>query len=413
MAPLSSDSTPKDPSSTRPPDPGRPNPADSHRPDPGRLDAIAPRHIRAEAAVWVTDLHAPDRDTELEERLRRWLAEDPRHAAAFELATEAWQRSGNLPAELPMGPPSINDPGAPNAARERRRRTPLSRTALAGIAALGLALTVTLYLLKDDTLSTGPSEQKTVLLTDGSQITLNANTRVRVHYDDHARSLVLLSGEALVNVAKHQHAPFMVLIDGRKVIAVGTAFEVRREDSGDSAFSVTLVEGRVAIEPASWPNELPISAIVSSGTAATTTGTEAHTREAISAATGAVAKAGTTSAASATANSVVLLSPGQRLRISNDAADRVDRPAIEKITAWQRGQLIFEDSSLRDAAAEFNRYGKLKLIIDPSVPSTLRVGGVFRIGDPTTFADAMVNAHHLQVARHNKEIVLTQSTQSE
>jgi len=47
------------------------------------LNRIAPRRIRVQAALWVTDLHGPNRDAALEARVRRWLTEDPRHAAAF------------------------------------------------------------------------------------------------------------------------------------------------------------------------------------------------------------------------------------------------------------------------------------------------------------------------------------------
>ena len=324
------------------------------------LDAVAPRRVLAQAAVWVTDLHGPGRDANLEERVRRWIAADPTHAAAFEAATEAWQNSGNLPAHLPV-PPALRARG-----RDVRRTARLTRSALVGIAALALTLAATLYLLKDDTLSTGPGEQRTVDLADGSQVILNANSRVRVRYDDRTRKVTLVSGEALFKVAKHQPAPFVVLIGARKVIAVGTSFEVRREDPTVSSFSVTLVEGRVAIEPASWSNDLP---------AAATPG-------------------------------LILLSPGERLRISQDAADLLDQPALEKVTAWQRGQLIFEDASLREAAAEFNRYSKLKVTVAPDVPATLRVGGVFKIGDPATFARAMANAYHLRLVNRDRELVL-------
>ena len=62
------------------------------------LNSIAPRRIRAQAAVWVTELHGPDRNPALEEKVRRWIAADPRHAAAFELATEAWQRTTTVEA---------------------------------------------------------------------------------------------------------------------------------------------------------------------------------------------------------------------------------------------------------------------------------------------------------------------------
>jgi len=85
----------------------------------------------------------------------------------------------------------------------------------------------------------------------------------------------------------------------------------------------------------------------------------------------------------------------------------LDSRPIDKVTAWQHGQLIFEDTSIRDAATEFNRYGRRRLIIDASVSKTLRVGGVFRISDPDSFAHAMANAYQLRIIESTDDIKLT------
>jgi transmembrane sensor len=326
------------------------------------LDAIAPRHIRAQAAVWVTDLHGPHRDAKLEARVRRWIAADPRHAAAFELATDAWQRSGNLPAHHPpleAIPPFSAIRALPRGIRASR----VPRPVLAGSAVLCAALLATFYLLNDATLATGSAERRTVDLSDGTQVTLNANTRLVVRYDRGVRSVTLAKGEALFTVAKHQPRPFVVLIGTRKIIALGTAFEVRREASD---FSVTLIEGRIAVEPLAWPDALPQNP----------------------------------------APGLTLLRPGERLRVTTGAPDRLDLPAVERVTAWQKGQLIFDDASLREAAHEFNRYGTHRLTIEANVPDTYRVGGVFRIGDPDSFAQAMSNAYPLRITHRGEDIIL-------
>ncbi len=326
-------------------------------------DTLEVRAIRAQAAVWVTDLHGPERSPELEAGVRRWLAEDPRHAQAFELATEAWQRSGNLAVHLPEEP----RPAVPLAASLRRRQSSrTTRFGLAGAALLTLVLAAAFYLLKDPILSTGYAEQRTVDLSDGTEVTLNANSRVSVDYTDRVRQVSLERGEALFNVTKHQSRPFIVIIGSRKVIALGTSFEVRREDTGEHSFTVTLIEGRVAIEPLAGPDLLPVEPV-----------------------------------------DAILLNSGQRLRFAAHSPDSVDSPAIDKVTAWRHGQLIFEDTSIRDAAGEFNRYGKRRLSIDASVSNQLRVGGVFRIGDPDSFAHAMANAYRLRIIERTDEIKLT------
>jgi transmembrane sensor len=322
------------------------------------FDKFASRRIRKQAAWWVTELHGPDRDAGLEEEVRRWIAKDPRHAAAFELATEAWQQSGNLPGYLPKG-----------SARSRasRSRPGVSARAVAGMAALCAVFVAAVYFLRNDTVVTGPAEQRTVELSDGTQVSLNANSRVIIQYDKHVRKVTLASGEALFDVFKHQSRPFVVVVGDQKIIAMGTSFVVRREQPAGSAFAVTLVEGRVAIEPISWPDKLPNEPMMG----------------------------------------LKLLNPGERLRFAPNAAEKTDSPSIDRVTAWQRGRLIFEDTSLSEAAAEFNRYGANKIMIDGPNLEKLRVGGVFKIGDPSSFAHAMVNAYHLRIIETGNTIILT------
>jgi transmembrane sensor len=102
-----------------------------------------------------------------------------------------------------------------------------------------------------------------------------------------------------------------------------------------------------------------------------------------------------------------LLKPGERLRFDGKSAEKVDLPSVEKVTAWQRGQLIFDDTSLSEAAAEFNRYSPNALTVEGPTTGKLRVGGVFRIGDPSSFAQAMANAHHLKITNRGRRIILS------
>lgn len=318
-----------------------------------------PRLIRAEAALWVTRLHGPDRDADLEAGCRRWLDEDPEHRVAFELATDAWLMNDNLSRTSPtyLPPPRHNVP----------RR--VAGTALVAAALTCCVVFTVMYFLGGNTLNTGPGEQKTLTLADGTEVTLNANTQVLVQYDDHVRRVVLVAGEALFNVTKHQSRPFDVVIGDRKVVALGTSFQVRREEPTGGAFAVTLIEGRVAIEPLALPDTMPTVPLPN----------------------------------------IELLNPGERLRIAGDGEQK-DAPSLPKVTAWQHGQLVFEDTSLREAAGEFNRYGRDRIAIVGDELGKIRVGGVYRIGDPSTFAQVIASAHHLHVAQRGHEIVLTEAS---
>ncbi len=308
--------------------------------------------------MWVMELHSPDRDADLEARVRRWIAEDAKHAAAFELATDHWQGSGNVPKHLcEWASRSVSS-------RKRRRTT---GAALAGMAIVCLGFAWAVYFLRDDTLVTGPAEQRIVDLSDGSQVTLNANSRVVIQFNDGTRKVILAKGEALFDVAKDRSRPFVVVAGDRKVIALGTSFEVRREEPAGSAFAVTLLEGHVAIEPIAWPDSPPGAGV----------------------------------------NGVQMLNPGQRLRFTGSTTETLDSPSIERVTAWRRGRLIFDNASLGEAAAEFNRYASHKLMIEGTATQNLRVGGVFKISDPYSFAQSMADTYRLQIVTRGKTIILT------
>src|SRR5258708_37930044 len=177
------------------------------------MDKEIPRLIRAEAALWVTRLHGPHRDPTLESGFRRWLADDPRHAAAFELATDAWQRSGNLATSLPMRSEQL----APKFPRLRFASAVLASTAITCMVVL-----TALHFLRDGTFATGPGEQRILTLSDGTEETMNANSRMLVQFDSHLRRVVLAAGGASIDATKHQVKPFDVAFSEMKGCDVGT-----------------------------------------------------------------------------------------------------------------------------------------------------------------------------------------------
>jgi transmembrane sensor len=101
-----------------------------------------------------------------------------------------------------------------------------------------------------------------------------------------------------------------------------------------------------------------------------------------------------------------MLSPGQRLTLRGDAPPVVDAPSIDKVTAWQRGQLIFEDTPLSEAAAEFNRYATSHIELGSPDLADIRVGGTFRSGDVASFARAVADANDLEVVDRGRQLLL-------
>lgn len=88
-----------------------------------------------------------------------------------------------------------------------------------------------------------------------------------------------------------------------------------------------------------------------------------------------------------------MLIPGERLTLRVDGTHVLDRPNLEQGTAWQHGQVYFDDATLADAVAELNRYGGPSIrIADPALGG-LRVSGVFSVRDPAQFASAVAALH--------------------
>jgi transmembrane sensor len=310
--------------------------------------------VRAEAAAWVARLHGPNRTPHVEAGLRRWLADDPEHAAAFELLTDTWEKSARLRRRPLEQVASWERPGF---------RISFPRAALAAAATVVLAVLATIFYLHTDAVTTGVGELRTLTLDDGSRVHLNTDTRVRVHYDKQTRHVSLERGEALFEVAKLPDWPFIVAAGGREIKALGTEFVVRRDRK---RLSVMLMEGKVTV----------------------THGTEGQSK------------------GSPPETETFTLVPGDRVTFVGSATPTLDRPAPERITAWLRGEVALDNTSLADAVAEMNRYSHQRIVADDPALAAIRVSGIFRAGDLANFAQAVARMHHIKVLNQQDEIVL-------
>jgi len=318
-----------------------------------RQDPMPSEEVRAEAAAWIAQLHDERRSPDLEARVHAWLGESEEHRRAFNRMTEAWERSGSI---------RLRPRGDVAAEAGRRRRFTPRRAALAALLVLISAVLV--YYRRDNAVVTGIGQQQVRLLRDGTRVVLNTDTRIEVNYDEHARRVRLIRGEAWFDVAKRPTWPFLVSVDGEEIRALGTSFIVRHDDA--QYVSVTLVEGRISVAPI------------------------AHNDE-------------------AQPRFPQILNPGQRLIIAQNHAQAVDRPELTRITAWERGRVEFEDTPLAEAADEMNRYSTTHITVADADIGRLRVGGVFRAGDSDEFVRIVSAAFTLQAERHGNEVLLSRA----
>jgi transmembrane sensor len=192
---------------------------------------------------------------------------------------------------------------------------------------------------------TDTGELRLVALDDGSRVQLNTQTRIKVHFHDNSRQLVLQNGEALFRVAHDASRPFTVVAGAVTVTATGTQFDVSRNDD---RIAVTLMQGQVIVRAAD-------------GTATT-------------------------------------LLPGQQWRWPLEGA-AVRNVNTANVVAWMQGRIVFDDTALADAIATVNRYGGKPVMLDTPGMAQERISGTFEAGDSQSFATAVTAFLPLQLRK--------------
>jgi transmembrane sensor len=238
-----------------------------------------------------------------------------------------------------VSPLSTTRVTAPEGRREARHFQ--SRFAWAAAAVLLLGVGVALYLLETpQEFNTALGEQRSVLLADGSRVTLNTATSIAVKLHKHRREVRLVRGEALFEVAHDAARPFVVRAGDARLSDVGTQFNV---DMRANATTVTVVEGEVEVGAPALRNDADTAQPLILG-----------------------------------ANDRVVVTPAG-----------VGAPQhgvnVGASMAWTQRQLMFEHRPLSDVAEEFNRYNRDRIEIDSVELKRQEVTGVFEAKDPASF----------------------------
>jgi transmembrane sensor len=287
--------------------------------------------------------------------------------------------------------------------RKEGRDRPRLRILAVAASLLVLAVTGAFFYYQRGTYSTATGEERSVSLEDGSTLDLNSQSKVRVRFSAHERSVELLQGQALFRVTKDTTRPFIVSTDTTQVRAVGTQFDVYRKGSGTV---VTVIEGRVAVlseaappepsavgassEPQSVPSKPASTSIRASGNRAPA-GSALPPSEPLLA--GLVQKEGE-----------VLLAAGQQLTVSPKSISQPRAADVTLVTAWTQRKIAFQGATLRDAVAEFNRYNTRRLVVaDPTLMNT-RISGVFSSSDPGPLLRFLRELPNVTVAETDSEI---------
>ncbi|MDO8901822.1 MAG: FecR domain-containing protein [Phenylobacterium sp.] len=288
----------------------------------------AAREIDDEAALWAVRADARGLDPAADPELSAWLAADPRRVGAYlraEAALSLLDRARALPA---------------NELAPQAKSGALPRRALLawGGATAAAAIGGTVFFLGSgqEQHVTGLGEIRRVPMADGTQIVMNTESSLKVRVTSNSRQVALLRGEAWFDVAKDPARPFLVKAGAARFQALGTAFSVRHQATSTD---LQVTDGAVQAWVADGDDRAEVSA-------------------------------------------------GHRLSISEDAgplAVRPDPAAIRRSLAWRQGEVVLDGETLAEAAAEFNRYNALKIVVEDPELGQEQLVGLFRTGDPEAF----------------------------
>ena len=303
--------------------------------------------IEQEAASWLARRQEADWSETNQGELDAWIEASVDHAAAYwrlEYGYAQFDRLRSLP--------------------ERPRRTialpfPLSSGRITALAATltAVALVGGIVMYRDrltgaaeiTTFSTQLGQVAKIELGDGTLVSLDTDSQVRVASDSRERKVLLDRGNVYLEVAHDAARPFVVQADIGRVTVLGTKFAIARESK---AIKVSVLSGRVRLDPARR-HQGTVSTI-GAGEIGETDGDY----------------------------------------VSVKGADLED---IAQSLAWREGKIVFDATRLADAAAQFNKYNDHKVLVTDPAAADVRIGGTFRLGNVRGFANLLRDSYGLRV----------------
>lgn len=330
--------------------------------------------VEESAGVWLTWRDSGNWTAADQARFEAWLDASTLNRITFLRLELAWEESARLkalgagiPGDRPPPPGEWNLTPFFDSSRARAQDDaaaveahPVVRNRSAGLRRLAVAASLIIVAavgllayqmqLDHERFATPVGGLASVPMVDGSKITLNTDSQIRVALTRRERRIELKRGEAFFEVAKDRERPFVVSVDGRKVVAVGTKFSVRR--AGD-ALEVTVTEGVVKLDDT-----------------VLTVGMIALARE----------------------DGVLV----QRKTLAE----------AELHLSWRSGVLMLRELPLSEAVAEFNRYNVRKLVVTDPAVGALKVEGNFRPTNVLAFVRLLESGFPIHASVEADRIVL-------
>ncbi|ACM39966.1 MULTISPECIES: FecR family protein [Rhizobium/Agrobacterium group] len=301
-----------------------------------------------EAADWLLRNGDPNQSPDDRALFETWLKRDPENCRTYSAAEFVMGDAGRA---------IQSDPGLADIdMRPRNMAKPIIATLLVAALATGAFFAFDGPLRMQADMIAGTDETPIRTLEDGSIVQLNASSAIAVDFTGGHRVIRLLRGQAFFQVAHAPDRPFTVVAGETKVIALGTAFDVRygKEDT-----EVTVTENAVQLE-----------------------------RDGKQAAS-------------------LRVNEGEQAIYDYARKTTAVTPVDGLVAlAWRRGQIAVDNAPLSYVVEEMNRHFRGRIIIAGSALARRRVSGTIKVADTKDALAFVKKALGLEATRLGPLIVI-------
>ena len=315
---------------------------DSH--PTGALPAVSDA-LAEEAMAWFAKLRGEAVSAVDRACFDAWLRSNPAHRQAYEEVAAFWdspgfsQALGEASLSLGLGKP-------PSRFSRSRHRARLALALAASLAVFAVIYRPAALGCWNADYCAAVGEAKTVALEDGSHVTLNTGSAIRVESGSGSRHVRLLRGEAFFDVSPDARRPFQV--DGHYSLTrvKGTRFLVREDQATDT---VTVVSGVVEV---SRDGQEP-----------------------------------------------AVLRENDQITVDARKAGGIRKVQGSVAGAWMKGKAVFDNAPLAEVVAEIARYRRGTVLIKGDGLRTLKVSGRFDIANTDQALESLAQTLPIRVYR--------------
>ena len=337
---------------------------------------------KPQAADWLARLDRGGLSDAERAAFKAWLSENPRNKLEIRRLAAFWYGLDRALSNMfarPPGETQFRDSGL----RVRASRLRLA----AGVAVIAIVLLGVTFLdalrpaNETATYATAIGRSRHIDLSDGSSFILNTNTVVQQDYSDTQRTVRLVSGEAVFDVAHDASRPFVVLAADGVFRALGTRFSVR---INPDHVTVTVTEGRVALQQrlSDWHDWL---------------GREVD---------------GEFKDSADGLSDLILVREGelgQVHRTEGPSKRSATEHTVIEALSWIDGELVFYDREFQSVIEEVARYTPVTIRIEDEALKKRRITGIIQIGEMEMMLESIERTLDVTVERVSPTLVRLRS----